>query len=303
MHTLLRSAPLAALAIILVACGGASPSGSPASSTAPSSQPSAAPSPTPGGGGGIEHATGAADVILRYDEGGGLMGPAFFVSQGPIFTLYGDGTVIFRNPRLESPPAVGDARPNRPYRTTRLSEDEIQSVLIFALGEGGLGAALREYRNDQVADASTAVFTIDAGGLQKTVSVYALGLDVPGMPDALPRAAFARLAARLADFDEGGRIRTDEYAPERYRGYLMDGFAGQNAPTPWPWADLAPSDFVVPNDPAALQLPTRDLTVAQVEALGLEPYRGGFQGLTLQSPDKATVHGLSVRPLLPDDTE
>jgi hypothetical protein len=300
MPTVLRSASLAVLLVSVVACGGAGPSGL---ASPPSGTPSGAPSPTPGGAGGIEHATGAADVILRYDEGGGLMGPAFFISQGPIFTLYGDGTVIFRNPTLEPPPAVGDARPNRPYRTTRLSEDEIQSVLIFALGEGGLGAALREYRNDQVADASTAMFTLDAGGLQKTVSVYALGLDVPGMPDALPRAAFARLAARLADFDEGGRIRTNEYAPDRYRGFLMDGFAGLNAPTPWPWADLAQSDFAVPNDPAALQVPTHDLTVAQVEALGLEPYRGGFQGLTLLSPDKATVQGLSVRPLLPDDTD
>lgn len=302
MPNLLRSASLVVLVLIVVACGATGASVLPTTSAPPSGTPSGAPSSTPGGAGRIEHATGAADVILRYDEGGGLMGPAFFVSQGPIFTLYGDGTVIFRNPRLDPPPADDGAMPNRPFRTLRLAEEEIQSVLIAALGDGGLAAALPEYRNDQVADASTAVFTLNAGGLQKTVSVYALGLDVPGMPDAMARAAFGRLAARLGNFDRDGTIRSEEYAPERYRGYLLEGFLGGNEGKPWPWKDVAPGDFVVPNDPDSLQLPTRELTTAQVEALGVTPYAGGFQGLTLTSPDKATAYGFSLRPLLPDET-
>ena len=40
-------------------------------------------------------------MILRYEEGGGFMMAGFIATQAPIFTLYGDGTVIFRNPALE----------------------------------------------------------------------------------------------------------------------------------------------------------------------------------------------------------
>ena len=38
-----------------------------------------------------------------------------------------------------------------------------------------------EYDNPMVADAGTAIFTIRAGGLDKTVNVYALGLDDPNI--------------------------------------------------------------------------------------------------------------------------
>ena len=29
--------------------------------------------------------------------------PAFLATQAPIFTLYGDGTIIFRNPAMDRP--------------------------------------------------------------------------------------------------------------------------------------------------------------------------------------------------------
>ena len=48
--------------------------------------------------GAIEHPTGPTDVVLRYEEGGGFVMPAFLATQAPHFTLYGDGTIVFRNP-------------------------------------------------------------------------------------------------------------------------------------------------------------------------------------------------------------
>ncbi len=242
-------------------------------------------------------------MILRYDQVGGFVPPSFFASQAPIFTLYGDGTVIFRNPMADPPPAVGGAMPNRPFRTARLTEDQIQETLIMAIGVGGLGTARLDYPNDMIADASTALFTIRAGGLDKTVSVYALGLDVPGVPDAGARAAFNLLAQRLSDFDRGGTIPTDEYAPERYRGILLEGFPGEIPPKAWPWADLKPADFVAPADPNALSFPTHTLTPAQVEALGIQPFKGGMQNVSIASPDKRVLYSLAVRPLLPDDKQ
>ena len=73
-----------------------------------------------------------------------------------------------------------------------------------------------------IADASTAVFTIDAGGIKKIVSVYALGLEMEGVADGPARAAFKKLADRLSDFDQGGTIPTDVYEPAAYRGVLFE---------------------------------------------------------------------------------
>ena len=86
-----------------------------------------------------------------------------------------------------------------------------------------------EYRNDMIADASTALFTIQAGGLTKAVSVYALGLDVEGLADAPARAAFAELAETLTSIEEGGVISATDYVPTAYRGVLFDG-AGMVGP-------------------------------------------------------------------------
>ena len=101
----------------------------------------------------------------------------FTASQAPIFTLYGDGTVIFRNPAQDPLEPVANVYPNHPYRIAKLSEEQIQALLTSAIGEGGLGAARANYENNMVADASTAIFTLSAGGMTKTVSIYALGIE------------------------------------------------------------------------------------------------------------------------------
>jgi len=228
--------------------------------------------------------------------------PAFLATQAPIFTLYGDGTVVFRNPAAEMPPAVGNVQPFSPFRTAKLSEDQIQALLEFALGEGGLGVARPNYTNDMVADASTAMFFVNAGGLKKTVSVYALGIDSGNGADAPARAAFQKLAERLGNLDANGAFTTQVYSPERYRGILTEGFPGDAAAMPWPWKDLKPADFKLPADPNAFQLATAPLTVAQVEALGIKPHEGGFQNVTLVGPVDGKLYSFALRPLLPDET-
>jgi len=99
-----------ALATVVAACSaaGASP---PATTAGPSAVPSVGPAATPAAD-AIEHKTGATDVVLRYEEGGGFIMPAFTAAAVPHFTLYGDGTVIFRNPMLEPPPAEGSVLSN-----------------------------------------------------------------------------------------------------------------------------------------------------------------------------------------------
>ena len=303
MSNLPRSTLLAALVLIVAACsGGGATSSSGAPSSPPSGGPSSAPSPTPGGVGAIDHATGATDVILRYEEGGGFMMAGFIATQAPIFTLYGDGTVLFRNLAVDFMEPVGSIYPNPPFRTAKLTEEQIQSTLTLALGDGGLGVARANYQNDMIADAGTAIFTVDAGGIKKTVSVYALGLEGEGVPDALARGAFKKLADRLADFDQGGSIATDVYKPAAYRGILMDGAAAPDQ-KPWPWADIKPADFPFPADPNVFQLAQRVLTPADVEKLGFDGAEGGFTGMVLAGPDDGKIYSFSLRPLLPDEKE
>ncbi|MEO8438237.1 MAG: hypothetical protein ABI562_07230 [Chloroflexota bacterium] len=297
---MLRPAALAALLLIVSACTGSAPSGPPTASVGPSSPPSGSPSSSPSVG-AIEHATGATDVVLRYEESGGLMMPGYTAAQAPIFTLYGDGTIIFRNPTKDLPPAVGSVMPFQPFRTAKMDEPQIQSLLEFAIGPGGLGAARADYPNNMVMDAPSAIFTIAAGGVTKTVTVAALGIDNDQVPDLLARKAFVALRDHLVDIDDGGSIKTDLYAPERYRAILLEGQPGAPDQKAWPWKDIKPSDFVNDGAPDVLPLPARVMTVAEIEGLGIAAYQGGFAGLPLAGPGDGKFYSLNVRPLLPDD--
>ena len=80
--------------------------------------------------GHIDHPTGATDIVLRYEQGGGFVPIGFLFTQAPTFTLYGDGTVVFQA-RYEVPLTPGHAPP--PWRVGRLSEDGVQALLAFAL--------------------------------------------------------------------------------------------------------------------------------------------------------------------------
>jgi hypothetical protein len=289
-----------ALAILIAACTAAGGASSPPASGPSGAPPSVAPASTQATD-AIEHKTGATDILLRYEEGGGFIMPAFTAAAVPHFTLYGDGTVIFRNPMLEAPPAEGSVFRMNPLRTAKLSEGQIQDLLKLALIEGGLGAARPEYRNDMVADAGTAIFTIEAGGLKKTVSVYALGLEQEDMIDGPARATFKKLADHLTDFDQGGSIKTDTYQPPAYRGVLFEA-PGIEAPDVrnWPWPDLTSADFKPDADVNGNQFPHRKMTIEEVDLLGIKDYQGGFQNLVLRDPD-GKPYTFSLRPLLPGD--
>jgi hypothetical protein len=247
----------------------------------------------------VDHALGSTDVVLRFEQSGGFMNPAFLATRGPIFTLYGDGTVIFHDPTTEPPAAIGSTAPGLPYQTAKLGEEQVQSLLEFALTQGALGVA-RERYDAPIADAPEAVFTVDAGGVKKTVSVNGLGIDTGNAnnPDAAVLTQLAKLMDRLQKF--GSEVDEQTWAPDRYRGILTeDAF---NPPVAWPWTDIKPADFKAPADPnAAFTFPIRTMTSAEVAKLGLTGIEGGEQGLTLSGPDGKT-YGFLLRPLMPDET-
>jgi hypothetical protein len=287
---------LATIAIVLAACSGVS---SPSPSATPGGSPGSDNSPDPSSspvGGKIEHATGDTDVVFRFEEGGGFVPMGFFATEAPIFTLYGDGTVIFRDGTAFPPPDADGISRLVPYQTIRLSEDEIQAFLQYAVADGGLGLA-RDHHDGPGADLPTAIFTINAAGQSKSVSVMALGMDREPGPDSLVLQALAQLGDRIRSFaaDVDDEVA---WAPDRWRGVLTPD-AG-NPPRDWPWPGIVPADFIQRPEPGAPQFPVRTMAAIEVDALGLDDVRGGFSGLALSGPDgKAYVFAL--RPLLPDE--
>jgi hypothetical protein len=283
------SLPLLAVVLLIAACSGAA-----------SSPPGSAATPSPSSSLGIEHATGATDLVLRYDQAGGFMAPSATVTHGPIFSLYGDGTIVFRD-FTEAPPEAADGLGRgTPYQTAKLSEPQIQALLLEAINQGALGIARAEYINNRIADAPTTVFTLHAGGLDKTVSVMGLGIDQQPGPDSLTLSALAKLAERLGQFNAGTGFPTEMYAPDRYRAFLMEAPMGNNpAPVAWPWTDIKTADFVVPAD-ALVSFPIRTLMDADVAKLKLTRIEGGLIGIPIKAPD-GKVYQLALRPLLPDE--
>jgi hypothetical protein len=289
----LRSIPAVALVgLLAAACVGAGASPGSSSSPAPSASPA------------IEYPTDPTAVILRMSTGGGFVAPGVLLTEVPEFSLYGDGTVVFRDPSRIYPaqsPADGVQR-LLPFSTARLSTAAVQALLADAIGPGGLGAARDRYDPCCIADAPSTTFTIKTGGVDKQVTVGALGFEQPDPgPDAAARKAFQALAERLHQPDLGGAPATD-YAPAAYRGILFDAI--DVSPTArtidWPWTDFGPSGFKPSADPSSMQTPIRTLTAADVAKLGLDGVAGGAQSILLKSDGR--IYALSLRPLLPDET-
>jgi hypothetical protein len=149
------------LATLAVAC--ASPAATPPpSSPGPSASASGSANPVPTSEssttGAIEHKTGSTDVVLRIETGGGFVPIDFLATQAPTFTLFGDGVVVFQ-PKVEQfpqPDADGIVK-GIAWRAAKLDEDQIQELLEFALGPGGLGGARESYVDNGIADAPNTI--------------------------------------------------------------------------------------------------------------------------------------------------
>jgi hypothetical protein len=287
----------AAVPVIVLLLAGCANAASPTSSS-----PSPSPTTTPVPSLGIDHKTGATDLVLRFDQGGGFIAPWAIVTQAPIFSLYGDGTIVFRDITAMAPQVEDGLGRGAPYRTARLSEPQIQALLQQAINDGALGVARTQYANDRVADAPTTVFTIHAGGLDKTVSAYGLGIDQQPGPDAVVLTALAKLAERLGQFNSTG-FETQPYLPARYRAMLLDPqMVGAAKPIAWPWPDIKATEFAAPaRDADSGTFPRRIVTADDVAKLRLTQIEGGLMGIPVMAPD-GKVYALALRPLLPDET-
>ena len=81
---------------------------------------------------GIEHPTGANDLILGVGYEGGFVAYEYTLGSTPFWSLFGDGTLIVPGPQIEIYP--GPALPN--LTATPVSEDGIQAILQAARDAG-----------------------------------------------------------------------------------------------------------------------------------------------------------------------
>lgn len=281
------------LLVLVAACApAAAPSASPGGSSGPTSAPAPTASPIPDG---IQHATGPGDVLLRIESGGGFVPIEFFATAAPTFTLYGDGTIVFRDPTTSPPDAVGNVNRLSPFLTIRLGEEGIQAMLEDAIGRGGLGIAAGPYTCN-CADVPSTTFTVTADGRTKEVSVT--GLSPQEHPDNVAIVtSLAGLASRLEGF--AGAIAGEHvYVPAAYRGVLMKIDQPFGPVVDWPWTDIDPAEFVSGDNEFFM---LRTMTPAEIAVLGIPGIEGGFQGLTLQKAGR--LYSFSLRPLLPDETK
>jgi hypothetical protein len=202
----------------------------------------ASPSPSDDGAGGgedIEHPSGS-DAILVIDSAGGFVPVEFMATNLPAFVLLGDGRVIVQGAQtLEFP---GPALPALIERS--LTEEGIQRVLQ-AIEDTNLFTADLELNGAQsvVADAPNTVFTLNAGGQEVRVSIYALGILSPDMepPPGMP---------------------SGEIEAHRVLGQLNDALMTLDS---WLPADAWESEGWQPYEPEAFRLYVRDATGQPVE--------------------------------------
>jgi hypothetical protein len=214
------SRPLAlatALLLGLAACGEDStePAGveGGAPAPAPTSDPASAPAtdaeadpgtgsdptPPPGDtvetaddGRGVAHPTGADDVVLRYEVGGGFTTREAAFQVLPRLLVSGDGRAFTVGPQTAIYP--GPLLPNVQVRT--IDEGGIQQLLAAA-DEAGLLADVTYEDPSDIADAPTTTLTIRADGETWEHVAYALALD-GGLEPAAGESSPDR--QRLADF-------------------------------------------------------------------------------------------------------
>jgi hypothetical protein len=250
-----------------------------------------------GGGGvapaGIDHPTGAGDLVLRWEYVGGFTSPQITLSRIPSFSLYGDGSLITEGPVAEIYP--GPALPNLLVR--RLPEDVVQRILAAAR-RAGLMQGNAAYPNPCVADAPETRFTVVADGRTSVVTAGALGIGAPGCG-----GSDAEATRRLSTFLEELGTLTTGFADEPYRPRGLEIFAGRYRRDPqlkepavaWPGSSLAAAGTPVDVVPGL----RCSLVDARVLPAVLEAAASANQ-LTPWTSDGRRF-SIVFRPLLPDE--
>ena len=281
--------PIAPIALILamVACAE------------PSTGGNNPPSPS------VDHGTAPDDLLLRWGYEGGFTPPEYQLTNLPSFSLYGEGTIVRPGPQIEIYP--GPAIPA--LETTHVDEDGVDAILDAAF-EAGLDTVgdLTDMGSVGIADAPETVFTLRAGGVDRTIRVYALG-ELTGQPPGMPdeeyeaRQTLLELIDQLASLEtwlpEGSVEASEVYDVAGVRAFVSK-YRGQ--------ADLPQPEIEWPLDEPLRGIGEdvgtgyRCLVVAGTDWTDrLEPRAADANQLTPWT-SAGQRYTIAFRPLLPDET-
>lgn len=194
----------AMLAAGCVAAPGAttapSPSASPASTptTQPSAGPSApatAPASASAGCGVSTWARGPRDLVLRIWIAGGFVPPGVDLTNTPVISVYGDGSVVSQGAQIMIYPG-----PLLPSLQVQKMNQAGMRRLLDAAAKAGLLERDQRYDSYGIADAPTTFFTFTADGCTHRISAYALSeaASAQGLDQETVDARAALLAFRNA---------------------------------------------------------------------------------------------------------
>ena len=260
----------------------------------------------------IEHPTGSADVVLRFDRlpdylEEGELNDALF-RPGSEFTLYGDGTVIFLRDGTLTPLSNRPIERAAPFRTARLTDTQVQALLRYALDVGGLASAQSYYPSGDTDCVGSWEFTLRTVSISADVEVVC---PLDWQPLNQSATAFepsgdslSTLANYLRRFDTQIGIETSVWEPDRYWAILSESpEAVGPEPMDWPWPELDPKDF----SQTATEFRWMDtawkhaISAAEADQLELAEVQGGIQGIPVRSPNGRKSWRLALWPIFPDD--
>jgi hypothetical protein len=234
-------------------------------------------------------------LVIRYGcERGPVQEPQDRICWGPAFSLYGDGTVIYR----DATAAV-----------TIVDEHDwiypaYETALIPAVDAAAIVADVRR-ELDPLVEATAPPrrtppilypdplwwdrFVLDVDGRPIDIA--------PGqgpVPPAGVEAPVGDTVRRLEAWTPPDGVTAAPYEPDRFCAWIA---AAGPADRDWPWPDLAPSDFA-PEPGSALR--SHPLTPAQARLLDPDPV-GGHKGAVVATPTGDDALWLAYRALMPDE--
>jgi hypothetical protein len=275
--------------------------------TIPIALAACADAPTgPADGGGIDHSTHADHVLVRVGFEGGFTPLEWTYTNFPNFSLYGDGTLVVPGAQIELYP--GPALPAMSGRI--VDEPGIQAILDEAITAiRAVPDGLNDLGTMGIADAPTTVITVSAGGIERTVRVYALG-ELTERPNGMPedqyraRRRLQELVAKLSTLESwvpagslGPEDRFESTAARLFVGSYRTVDELPQEPVSWP-LDGTLAGFGEPTH-------TSDLyRCGVVEGGDWTAVRSSAARANELTPwvDGGSRFSILFRPLLPDET-
>jgi hypothetical protein len=216
---LLALAAVAPLSLLAAACGNRTSVSTDGTSTSTTTE---APTTAPG----ITHPSGPDDVVISLAYDGGFVAPGTIFARLPRVLITGDGSVYFEGAQT----AIYPQPLLPPIFVARISEGELQALLLSAESGGLFRAVTYGPPAIGIADAPNTILVINANGATYTHDAYALGMAgdelnedrrnfleyvsllepiANGVPDSQPFAA-SRFAFRATPADQ---VLDDGVAP------------------------------------------------------------------------------------------